>query len=326
LLDILKNIYFLSKENILLERIFNINKIKKMIELNKEDILAKFKSESIQKKVWYIAIIGRPNVGKSTFVNALIWEKVSIISSVPQTTRKRVLGIFNDEDSQIIFFDTPGIHKEEKIFNEEINKQAMSSMKEASLIVYFVDPTRETWAEEKYIEELLSFTSVPVLKVFTKADINKKVLDTSTHLNISSTTKEGFEELLGKMKSYLPVWNLLYDEDYYTVQEMDFRIAEIIREKVFLHTKEEIPHSIFIYVTDIEDKPSILRINAYIYTETDSQRYIIIGKNWDLVTQIWTEARIELEEIFGKKVFLALRVKTQEKWRKNERLIKQILR
>jgi GTP-binding protein Era len=202
----------------------------------------------------------------------------------------------------------------------------MSSMKEASLIVYFVDPTRETWAEEKYIEELLSFTSIPVLKVFTKADINKKVLDTSTNLNISSVTKEGFDELLEKMKSYLPEWVLLYDEDYYTVQEMDFRIAEIIREKVFLHTKEEIPHSVFIDVTDIEDKPSILRINAYIYTETDSQRYIIIGKNWDLVTQIWTEARTELEEIFGKKVFLALRVKTQEKWRKNERLIKQILR
>lgn len=296
-----------------------------MIELNKEDIFSKLNTLDKKKKVWYIAIVGRPNVGKSSFVNSLIWEKVSIISSVPQTTRKRVLGIYNDEDSQIIFFDTPWIHKEEKVFNEEINKQAMASMKEASLIMYFVDPTRETWAEEKYIEELLSFTSVPVLKVFTKADINKKVLDTSTHLNISSTTKEGFEEILEKMKSYLPEWNLLYDEDYYTIQEMDFRISEIIREKVFLHTKEEIPHSVFIEVADIEDKLSILRINAYIYTETDSQRYIIIWKNGDLVTQIWMEARMELEEIFGKKVFLALRVKTMEKWRKNERLIKKIL-
>lgn len=297
-----------------------------MIELNKDEILKMWFLHNKEKKVWYVAIVGRPNVGKSTFVNALIWEKVSITSSVPQTTRKRVLGIYNDEDSQIIFFDTPGIHNEEKIFNKEINKQAISSMKEASLILYFIDPTREYGDEEKYIEELLSFSSVPVLKIFTKKDIAKKVLDTSNHLNISSNTKEGFDELLEKMKSYLLEWNLLYDEDYYTIQEMDFRIAEIIREKVFLHTKEEIPHSIFIEVADIEDRNNLLRINAYIYTETDSQRYIIIWKNGDLVTQIWTEARLDLEEIFGKKVFLALRVKTMEKWRKNEKLIKNILK
>lgn len=296
-----------------------------MIELNKEEILSRLNSQIQEKKVWYIAVIGRPNVWKSTFINSLIWEKVSIISSVPQTTRKRVLWIYNDENSQIIFFDTPWIHKEEKFFNKEINKQAMSSMKEASLILYFVDPTRETGEEEKYIEELLSFTSVPVLKVFTKKDIEKKALNTDAWISISSVTKEWFDEILEKMKSYLPVWQLLYLEDYYTIQEMDFRISEIIREKVFLHTKEEIPHSIFVEVADIEDKLSILRINAYIYTETDSQRYIIIWKNWDLVTQIWTESRIDLEEIFWKKVFLALRVKTMEKWRKNEWLVRKIL-
>ncbi|MDD5770469.1 MAG: GTPase Era [Candidatus Gracilibacteria bacterium] len=298
-----------------------------MQELNLEEILARTKDLK-EKKVGYVAIIGRPNVGKSTFINSLIGEKVSIISNIPQTTRKRVLAIFNDFDSQIIFFDTPGIHKNEKEFNQKINHEAIKSMREADLVLYFVDSSRPYGDEEKQIEEILEFINIPILKIFTKIDLPKKIEIPNGEdiIKISSIQKSGFEELLQKIKTYLKISHPYYPEDYYTDQDIYFRISEIIREKVFLHTIEEIPHSIYVEIEEILDEENLLKIQAYIYTETDSQRYIIIGKNGDLITKIGMQARIELESIFGKKVFLSLRVKTMEKWRKNDKIIKNILK
>jgi len=298
-----------------------------MKELNLEEILART-NDLKQKKVGYIAIVGRPNAWKSTFINSLIWEKVSIISNIPQTTRKRVLAIFNDTDSQIIFFDTPWIHQNQKEFNGKINLQAIKSMRESEVVLYFIDSSRPYGEEEKQIEEILDFINIPVIKVYTKLDLPSKIkipLDDKV-VKISSINKIWFEKLISKVKSYLNLWNLFYPEDYYTDQDMYFRISEIVREKVFLHTIEEIPHSIYVEIEEIEEEENLLKIQAYIYTETDSQRYIIIWKNWSLITKIWTEARIELEWIFWKKVFISLRVKTMEKWRKNDKIIKNILK
>ncbi len=280
------------------------------------------------KKVWYVAIVWRPNVWKSTFINTLIWEKVSITSAIPQTTRKRVLAIYNDDESQIIFFDTPWIHKNEKTFNEKINKQALMSMREAEVVLYFVDSSRASGEEEQHIESLLEFVQAPIIKVYTKLDLETKISfqEDEKYIKISSLTQEGFQELLHQIKWYLPKAIPFYPEDYYTDQDMFFRISEIVREKVFLYTKEEIPHSIYVEIEEIDDQADLLKIQAYIYTETDSQRYIIIGKNGDLVTKIWTEARLDLEKIFEKKVFLSLRVKTIEKWRKNEKITSKILK
>lgn len=298
-----------------------------MKELNLESILENTSDLTKEKKVWYIAIIWRPNAWKSTFVNSLIWEKISITTNVPQTTRKRVLAIYNDDDSQIIFFDTPWIHKSEKKFNEQINNVAISSFKDADLIMYFIDSSREWWQEEKYIRQILDMVNKPVLKVYTKTDLEPRINIPKSDdcFKISSISKEWFDPLVDKMKDYLQVWPLLFPEEYYTKQDIYFRISEIIREKAFNHTKEELPHSVYIWVEEINETDELLKIVAYIYTESDSQKYIVIWKSWSLIQTIWKEARIELEKIFEKKVFLALRVKVKKNWRKDDKLIKEIL-
>lgn len=298
-----------------------------MQELNLQDILDNTSDMSKQKKVWYVAIIWRPNAWKSTFINSLLWEKVSITTNTPQTTRRRVLAIYNDDNSQIIFFDTPWIHKHAKDFNKKINEVAINSFKESDLILYFIDSTREWWEEEKYIREIVDMVNKPVIKVYTKTDLPNKIQipENDNVLKISSQTKEWFDELLEKTKSFLQEWPLLFPEEYYTKQDIYFRISEIIREKAFLETKEELPHSIYISVEEIEDNEDILKIVAYIYTDTESQKYIVIWNAWKKIQAIWKQARIELEKIFEKKVFLALRAKTHKNWRKNEWLIKKIL-
>lgn len=298
-----------------------------MQELNIQDILDNTSDMKKQKKVWYVAIIWRPNAWKSTFINTLIGEKVSITTNTPQTTRKRVLAIYNDDDSQIIFFDTPWIHKHAKDFNKKINDVAINSFKESDLILYFIDSTREWWEEEKYIREIVDMVNKPVIKVYTKTDLPNKIQipENDNVVKISSQTKDGFIDLLDKTKWHLNVWPLLFGEDYYTKQDIYFRISEIIREKAFLETKEELPHSIYISVEEIEDKEDILKIIAYIFTDTESQKYIVIWNGWKKIQAIGKQARIELEKIFDKKVFLALRAKTNKNWRKNEGLIKKIL-
>jgi GTPase len=308
-----------------------------MKKLNLKDILDNTSDLTKEKQVWYVSIIGRPNVGKSTFINTLIWKKISITTNVPQTTRRKVLWIFNDEDSQIIFVDTPGIHKSEKTFNEQINNVAIGTFSDSDLILYFIDTSRKSWEEEKFIEELITGTNKPVLRVYTKSDLKSKITlplnslpnreggEKEDVFKISSISKKWFPELLTKIKSFLKVGPILFPEDFYTKQDTYFRISEIIREKVFLHTKEEIPHSIFVWVEEISDEKDIFKIVAYIYAESDSGKYIIIWKSWNLITKIWTEARIELEQIFSKKVFLSLRVKVRKNWRKDEKLVKKIL-
>jgi len=298
-----------------------------MKELNLQDILDNT-SELKTKKVWYVAIIGRPNAWKSTFVNALIWEKISITTNVPQTTRNKILAIYNDDESQIVFFDTPGIHKSTKAFNEEINNQAISSLKDAEIILYFIDSTREWGEEENYVKEIISKAKAPVVRIYTKSDLSPKITIPSWDniYTISSVTKNGFDPLIEKIKAHLQTGPAFFPEDYYTKQDIYFRISEIIREKVFLHTKEEIPHATFIWVDELDDKPDILKIVAYVYAESDSQKYVLIWKNGALVTKIWTLARKELEKVFDKKVFLALRVKVKKNWRKDDKFTKHLLK
>lgn len=295
-----------------------------MKELNIKDILSNTK-ELKKKKVWYIAIIWRPNVWKSTFLNTLIWEKISIVSNIPQTTRNKILAIYNDEDSQMVFFDTPWIHESNKLFNEEINNQAIKSLRYSDIILYFIDSSRIRWDEEKYIEKILLNTNKPLIKVYTKTDLGNRIDINDENMRISSKTKEWFNELLLKIKSSLKEWMMYYPEDFYTEQNIFFRISEIIREKVFLNTKEEIPHSVYIWVEEIDEDWDLLKIVAYIYAETNSQKYILIWKNGSLILKISTESRLELEKVFWRKVFLALRVKRNEKWKNNKKTIKELL-
>ena len=297
-----------------------------MKELSLQDILSNT-SEVQYKKVGYVSIIWRPNAWKSTFINTLIWEKIAITSTIPQTTRNKILAIYNDDDTQIIFIDTPGIHESTKKINQEINSQALSSIRESNVILYFIDSTRDYWKEEQYIEQILENVHIPIIKVYTKIDIARKKplkYDTCNIFCISSFSGKGVTELLTYIQWLLPKWPLLFPEEYYTKQDMRFRISEIVREKLFYELKQELPHSIFVSVEEIEESTDMMRISAYIYTETDSQKYIVIGKWGSLLSKIWKQAREELASIFDTKVFLALRVKVKKDWRKDEKFLKKM--
>lgn len=275
------------------------------------------------KKVWYVALLGRPNSGKSTFINTLIWEKVSSVSSKPQTTRKTIKWIYNDDDSQIIFFDTPWLNEAKEDFFLHLKSKIVDSLNNADLILRFIDSSRVYWIEEEIIENIYNKLTKPKLEVYTKLDISKiKIPENS--LQISSQENKWFKKLMGEIKKYLPTGPLYYDEDYYTDQDYETRISEIIQEKIFLNFEEEIPHSTFVEVGEIEDLPNILRIQAYIYSDSNSQKTIIIGKNWQALSKIWMEARLQLEEIYWKKIFLSLRVKTLPKWKKNKKLLNKL--
>lgn len=287
-------------------------------------------------KVWFVAIIGRPNAGKSTLINALIGEKVSAVSPRPQTTQRAIVGILTDEskEMQIIFLDTPGIHQlsweqywsqKNHTINDRINYEAFASLRKADVIVRLIDPTRPTWVEDARIDEVLSHSIVPVLRVETKQDVSKKInSNDEIDLKIDSVSHTGFTKLIDTIVSHLPEWPYLYDPDFYTDQAMDFRIQEVIREQLFLHLGKEIPYACYIEIGSIENNNDILKIQAYINVESNSQKTILIGKKWEKITTIGTFARLELERIFGKKVFLWLRVKVQKNWRKNQKTIMKL--
>lgn len=288
-------------------------------------------------KVGYVAVVWRPNAGKSTLINALIGEKVSGVSSRPQTTQRSITAIFTDVDLdiQIIFLDTPGIHEvkniEENIqkntalnINERINAEAFASLREADAVVRLVDPTRPQGDEDERIDRVLSYIDKPVVRVETKQDLKKSYPWKNIDIFVNSTTGEGFGALIDALSVLLPEWPFLYDEDYYTDQTLDFRITEAIREAMFWELWEEIPYASYVEISHRENGETLLEAHAYIYTETESQKRIVIGKNADKITKIGKSARTLLEHIFGKKVFLSLRVKVDKNWRKNPKTLDKI--
>ena len=303
-----------------------------MKELNLKDVLKNTDGLDKSWKVWYVSIVGRPNVWKSSFLNSLLWEKVSIVSKVPQTTRNKILAIYNDLDSQIIFFDTPWIHKSSKKINQNINDVAVKSLEDSDLILYFIDSSRNYGEEEKNLEHILSKVNIPFLKIYTKTDLKPKLEfpKSSNIFKISSKKKYGFSELINEIKKGLPFWPFLFSSDLYTKQDMYFRISENIREKIFLHTKDEIPHCVYVNVEELSEEKTkiwenLLKIVSYIYAETDTQKQILIWKNGSTIKTIWEKARIDLEWIFEKKIFLHIRVKVRKNWRKDSNLVKKIL-
>ena len=294
-------------------------------------------------KTWYVAIIGRPNAGKSTLINALIGEKVSSVSHRPQTTQRSIPGIFTDEEKciQIIFVDTPGIHshaweqygsQKDASMNERINTEAYNALHSADVILRLLDPTREYGEEDERIDTLLTKVAKPVIRIETKQDMdNKSYPQKWVDLRIDSVARTGFDELLEKIVPYLPEWPYLYDPDYYTDQTMEMRIQEIIRERLFLELGDEIPYACYVEITQIEEKwwdheksVPMLSVQAYINVESDSQKVIVIGKWGKKIQSIGMESRIMLEEIFDKKVFLALRVKVHKNWRKDPLVLEKI--
>lgn len=290
-------------------------------------------------KSGFVSIIGRPNVGKSTMLNQVLGQKIVIATDKAQTTRKRIKGILTNETGQIVFVDTPGIHKPINKFGEFLLDEAKISVPDSDLVLFLVDASEPAGKGDKWIvENVISKTNVPVILVMNKLDkISNQEKITENYqsyqklfdkeipvIKISAKTGKNKTKLVDIIMEYLPEGELLYPEDVVTEESMRQIVEEIVREKILLNTKEEIPHSVAIKVDKYEETPEIDRIYAIIYCEHKSQKGILIGKGGSLLKKIGTEARLDLENIVEKKVFLSLQVKIEKDWRKNDKVLKNL--
>lgn len=282
-------------------------------------------------KSGFVAVIGRPNVGKSTLLNTIIGQKIVIATDKAQTTRKRIKGIFTNNEGQIVFIDTPGIHKPIDKLGEFLMDEAKCSIPDADLILFIVDVSEPAGAGDKWIvENLLKKTSIPVIIVLNKVDKIKDPLKKEQNIltykmlfetnlptaRISAHTGRNIDTLISTIMRKLPEGAPIYDEDDLTDESMRSIAQEIIREKILLNTKDEIPHSVAVIIEKYEEKEDIDRISAIIHVEHDSQKGIMIGKKGSMLKKIGTQARLELEKMLDKKVFLELNVKVSKDWRK----------
>lgn len=284
----------------------------------------------------YVSLTGRPNVGKSTLLNAILGEKVAIVSPKPQTTRNRIVGVKTLPDAQIIFIDTPGIHKPKHKLGELMVKEAKGSVKEVDVILFMVEP-EEPGSGDKFIIDILKDLNKPVFLVINKVDTVKKpivlpIIDSYSRLYpfkeilpVSALTGDGVDGLVKTVTDYLPEGPKYYPEDILTDQLERFMAAEIIREKIIRHTEDEIPHSVAVEITNWSERENgVVFINANIYVEREGQKGIIIGKGGSKLKSIGTSARIDIEKLLGTKVFIELRVKIKKDWRGNERILKEL--
>lgn len=287
-------------------------------------------------KCGFVAIIGRPNVGKSTLLNQILEQKIVIATNKAQTTRKRIKGIYTVEDCQIVFVDTPGIHKPLNKLGEFLLDEAKVSVPDADAVLFLVDASTPAGKGDKWIvENVLSKTQIPVIMVLNKIDkASPKKIDENIKsyldlypnsvmtLKISAKTGKNKAKLVNAIKKYLPDGEMLYPEDVVTEENMRSIVEEIVREKILLNTTDEIPHSVAVRVDEYKEDVDIDRIRASIYCETKSQKGILIGKGGSLLKLIGTQARQDLEKIVEKKVFLGLQVKIEKDWRKKDKFLK----
>ncbi|MBP1744775.1 MAG: era [Firmicutes bacterium] len=288
-------------------------------------------------KSGFITIIGRPNVGKSTLSNEIMGEKLSIVSSKPQTTRKNIQSILNTEDYQLIFVDTPGMHKPKHKLGEYMVKLAKDSLNEVDLIVFMTTPDVEVGRGDKYILDQLRETDVPVFLVLNKIDetTQERVAETLKNYSeefkfteiipISAIKGKNVDKLKELMVSYMPEGPKYYPEDMITDSEEKFIVAETIREKALRLLSEEVPHGIAVDVTSMKrDEKGIYHISADILCEKDSHKGIIIGKKGAMLKKISTYARQDIEKFLGEKVFLEVWVKVRKDWRDSSNLLKEL--
>lgn len=283
----------------------------------------------------FIAIIGRPNVGKSTLMNCLLGEKISIISDKPQTTRNRIRGILTLPDAQLVFLDTPGIHKPLHKMNEIMVKTALGTYGEVDVIMLLVEATERPGAGDKFIIETLSKIKTPVFLVINKVDLiaKERLLPLMQELNglypfaeiiPVSALKQDLGGLVDALLQRLPKGPKYFPDDQLTDQPERFVVTEIIREKIFELTKEEIPYSTAVVIEQMKEEPNLTSIHAMIYVERDSQKGIVIGKNGALLKEIGTRARLDAEKLLGVKVFLQLWVKVKKGWRDDDHMLRNV--
>jgi len=312
------------------------------------------------KKAAFVTIIGRPSVGKSTLLNRLCGEKVAIVSNVPQTTRNAIRGIINREEGQLVFVDTPGRHTSQKKMNKKLMEVSERALTDSDLVLYVLDASRAPGEEEEEIVELIKPLAEKLIIAVNKIDIpasdinliknyinlhfqiNSSVPQTESpacprvnsfvHL-ISANSGEGIDELLNALFAMAPEGQPLYDSEYYTDQETGFRIAEIIRGQAINRLRQELPHSLYVDVADMEFKEegsggqdSRLWVRAFIIVERESQKGMVVGKGGAMIKAIRLGALKDLKRIFDWKIDLDLRVKTAKDWRHNDHTLNKLIK
>lgn len=287
-----------------------------------------------------VTIIGRPSAGKSTFLNTASGEKISIVSSTPQTTRNAIRGIVNTTKGQIVFIDTPGYHKSEKKLNLKLQEVAKTRLEEGDAVLYLIDLSREFGEEEKNICSLLTPLQEKTVIGLNKADltssktelVKKELLSLLPDVpqerifEISALKDKGINKILSILIELLPEGEALYPEDIYTDQDVVFRITEIIREQAILHTREELPHAIYAGIEDAEMRKNgkELWVRAFLYVEKESQKAMLIGKGAAVIKSIRIKSMAEMRKIFPYKVQLDLQVRVNKNWRQKDNIIQKI--
>lgn len=288
-------------------------------------------------KSGFVAVIGRPNTGKSTLMNSLIGQKVAIMSDKPQTTRSRILGVLTQPDAQLILLDTPGVHKPFSKLGEYMSRSVTNTLREVDAILFVVDATERPGAGERYIMERLAQTKKPVVLVLNKIDlmereallplidIYRKAYDFTGVVPISAKEKENLDALLEETKKYLPEGPEYYPEDMVTDQPERLIAAELIREKALALTRDEVPHAIAVDVDEMTTRPKgDVYVRATVYVERESQKGIVIGNRGAMLREIGQLARRDIETMLGSKVYLDLWVKVRKDWRNRDVILKSL--
>ena len=290
----------------------------------------------MNKKTCTVLLIGRPNVGKSTLLNKILNYEVAIVSKFAQTTRDQIKGIYNDDEYQLVFLDTPGMHKGQNLLSIRLNQKAIESLKSADLILFLTPANDEFGRGDNYILNLVKETKTPTIIVLTKIDlakdkslINNKI-ETLKKMGIKDIFGVGFDydqsyiDLLNEIKKYAIEQEVEFEDDIFTDSSMRFLAKEIIRESALSKLYDELPHSIAVEIDDFKEQENLFEIYATIYVKKESQKGILIGKNASMIKNISIDARQKMQRIFNSRIFLNIGVKVSEDWVNDENKIKKL--
>lgn len=290
----------------------------------------------MNKKTCTVLLIGRPNVGKSTLLNKILNYEVAIVSKFAQTTRDQIKGIYNDDEYQLVFLDTPGMHKGQNLLSKRLNQKAIESLKSANLILFLTPANDEFGRGDNYILNLVKETKTPTIIVLTKIDLVKdkslmnNKIETLKKMGIKDIFGVGFDydqsyiDLLNEIKKYAIEQEVEFEDDIFTDSSMRFLAKEIIRESALSKLYDELPHSIAVEIDDFKEQENLFEIYATIYVKKESQKGILIGKNASMIKNISIDARQKMQRIFNSKIFLNIGVKVSEDWVNDENKIKKL--
>ncbi|MDQ0493108.1 GTPase Era [Paenibacillus brasilensis] len=288
-------------------------------------------------KSGFVAIVGRPNVGKSTLMNHVIGQKIAIMSDKPQTTRNKIHGVYTTEDTQIVFLDTPGIHKRQSKLGDYMNQTAFNALGEVEAVLFLIDAAEGLGGGDRFIVEQLKQVKTPIILVLNKIDRiepeallplieqYRKLYEFAEIVPISAKMGNNVDRLLEQLQKYLPEGPQYYPDDQITDHPEQFVIAELVREKILHMTREEVPHSIAVMIEDMKVQDNgVVHIMAVIFVERDSQKGIIIGKQGAMLKEVGKQARQDIQNLLGSKIFLELWVKVKKDWRNQERVLRDL--